>query len=120
MIRFAPLFRLAGAACALVLALALFQAPLRQISPAVEDVMTTLPGMGASRGFVMQVLSTPSGAEIRIDSQPRGTTPFFGNVTCRDGQEVAIEVIGEGRPPWRRVVPCREGGTLRVTARLDR
>ena len=121
MSRWSSLLRLAGAACALTLAVSLFQSPLlRRLPPEwAEEVAATLPGFGPSRGFVTQVLSMPAGAEVWIDGQRRGTTPFFGNVTCREGAEVTIDVVAPERRPWRRAVPCRQGQTLKVTARLD-
>ncbi|MEO1086190.1 MAG: PEGA domain-containing protein [Acidobacteriota bacterium] len=119
--RLAALCRAASAACALALAITVFSGPLLTLLPdRLSSTLDAIPGIGASRGFVAQILSEPTGATVRIDGVERGTTPFFGNAQCRRGNEVAIEVQAEGYATWRRKLPCREGDTLRATARLER
>ena len=80
--RLAQLCRVLAAASALVFALALFQGPLLGRLPAtVSDQLEGLPGIGASSGFVAQIVSEPAGAKVWIDGRERGETPFFGNAT---------------------------------------
>ena len=117
----APFVQVLAAVCALVLAAALFQGPLLgRMPPGVADAASKLPGFGASQGFVAQILSEPSGAEVRIDGVLRGTTPFFGNARCRADEEIVIEVVADGYKTWQRRLPCRVGDTLTATARLEK
>ncbi|MEO1369490.1 MAG: PEGA domain-containing protein [Acidobacteriota bacterium] len=114
-------FRAGAAACALALSIFVFSDPLLTVlPPTVATTLDAVPGLGSSRGFVAQILSEPTGASVRIDGVERGTTPFFGNVQCRAGSDVEIEVAADGYATWRRELPCREGDTLKATARLER
>ena len=109
----------------LVLALALFWQPLRAtFGPTVIPVVEKMPLPAAlspkAEGFMVRVVSTPSGAEVWIDGTERGRTPLFGNVECDEGQEVVIEVKKAGHPDWRQTEPCRVGEELTVRAPLGR
>lgn len=122
----APAFRLLASLALLVLAFLVMQEPLRmalgrQWIPGLGTL--ELPGLSggtnAAPGFVVQVLSRPSGAEVEIDGVGRGTTPMLGNVQCHDDQKVVIRVHRQGFQPETRRVACREGGRLqaRITLR---
>ena len=115
--------RLLSGLSLVVLALALFWQPLRAvIGPKVVPVIEKVPLpeilRPRAKGFMIRVVSEPSGGTVRIDGAERGRAPLFGNVACGEGQEVVIEVEKAGYPPWRRTVPCRVGGELTVRARL--
>ena len=125
--RGAQAWRLVRAACVLVLAVALFERPLAITWGGGEPGGTgTLARIaervgfgGATRGFHVQVLSSPVGGRVAIAGRYRGEAPFFGNVPCRDGDEITLEVTAKDFRPWVRKVHCREGGTLEVKARLE-
>ncbi|MCG8454771.1 MAG: PEGA domain-containing protein [Holophagales bacterium] len=106
----------------LTLALTLFHHPiLESLVPRLGEGLARI-GLQSSNpapGFMAEVLSTPSGAEVRIDGAHRGTTPFFGNVRCKEGETVTLEVHRAGFETWSRSVPCRQRRTLRAHARLE-
>jgi hypothetical protein len=71
------------------------------------------------KGFMVQALSEPGGARIEIDGRDRGFTPFLGNVSCREGEDVVLTVRAPGYQPWQRKVACREDGQLEIKAQLE-
>ncbi len=87
-------------------------------APVLEKVPLPEVLSPSAKGFMVRVVSEPSGATVWIDGDERGRAPLFGNVACSEGQEVVIEVAAAGHPRWRRTVPCRVGGELTVRARL--
>lgn len=107
-----------------VLVLALFWQPLKavlgyRIAPAMAKVpLPEILRPSAAKGFMVRVVSAPSGATVWIDGNERGRAPLFGNVACDEGQEIVIEVAKAGHPRWRRTVRCRVGKELTVQARL--
>ncbi|MCP4661534.1 MAG: PEGA domain-containing protein [bacterium] len=112
--------RLISRACWLVLALALFHAPLVRVLDPVTRALG-LPGLSRpAGGFMIEITSVPAGGRVFVDGVDRGTAPMFANVACSEGQWVTITVVKEGVPPWERVVGCREGKRLLVQARLNR
>jgi len=114
--------RLAGALRAvsglawLIAALAFFWVPLGWLAGSID--LDVLDFSRPSPGFMLRVLSTPSGADVRIDGQDRGSAPLFTNVACTQGQPVTIQVVKAGYAPWERTVECREEQTLLVQPRL--
>ena len=122
--RVSELLRLLSAAALLVLAVALFWRPIYQVAgPSASRALQRLPLPEALRpgvvdGFMVRVVSEPSGARVAIDGAQRGRTPLFANVPCADEQRIEIVVAKEGFPAWRRSVDCRVGGQLTVRARL--
>lgn len=122
--RWVGLLRVVSSACLVLLALAVFERPLTLVLgpraiPAVSRIpLPALLGPRPARGFMVKLVSEPSGAQVLIDGAERGSAPLFANVACENGQEVAIEVVQPGYPPWRRTVSCRVGGDLTVRARL--
>ncbi len=121
--RLASGLRLLSGLCLLLLALAVFQQPLRRVfSPRLAPVLRQVPVPEVLRpspsGFMVRVMSNPSTATVSIDGADRGTTPLFANVTCTEGQEIRITVHKQGFPAWSRTVACRLGGELTVRANL--
>ena len=122
--RAARILRVLSSLSLALLALAVFWRPLNlvlgpRIAPAARQI--GLPQLFAPRpaeGFMVRVVSEPSGARVLLGGAERGTTPLFANVACEEGQEVAIEVEKTGYPRWRRTVRCRVGGELTARARL--
>ena len=116
--------RLLSALALLCLAVAVFWQPLQRVlAPGAAPALRQLPlpkifGPRPAEGFMVRVVSRPSGATVRIDDTERGSTPLFGNVACQDGQDVRIAVAKQGFPVWSRTVPCRVGGELTVQANL--
>ncbi|MEM6796877.1 MAG: hypothetical protein AAF725_23085, partial [Acidobacteriota bacterium] len=93
----AALLRLAAGCCLLYLSGIVFYQPLADAMPGeLSRSLERIPGVGASGGFMAQILSEPPGAAVAIDGKPRGTAPFFGNVACREGEKVRLEVRAEG------------------------
>ena len=122
-------FRVAGCLRALsglsllVLTLALFWQPLRatfgpRVIPVLEKVPLPAALSPVAEGFLVRVVSEPSGATVWIDGAERGRTPLFGNVACDEGQEVVIAARKPPHPEWRQTVICRVGGELTLRARL--
>ena len=120
----ARLLRVLSSVCLVLLALAIFRRPLAlvlepRLLPAVQQLgIPRLFSPAAAKGFMVRVVSVPSGAKVLVDGADRGATPLFANVVCEEGQKVAIEVEKAGYPRWRRTVPCRVGGELTARARL--
>lgn len=119
--RSSDLWRALAAACALVASVGLWSDPVAALVDKLSAgrVSWSLPGAGAAPGFNARIETVPSGAEVRVDGQDRGTTPFLGNIVCREGEPVSIEVSKKGFRPWVRNPLCRHGGTLEVTATLE-
>ena len=110
--------RLVSSIALLIFALSFFRLPLSYL---FGDGDFHFPdAFGGSPGFIVRVLSTPTGASVRIDGEFRGNAPLFSNVACVDDQPVVIEVSKPGLPVWTRTVACREGQTLLVEPRLER
>jgi len=109
----------------LVCSFTLWSEPLRLIlEPRVSSV---IEGLGVSAlldrprsGFMLQITSIPSGAAFAVKGEERGDTPAIANVPCHDGETVVITVRKEGFAEYQRQVECREGGSLRLRARLVR
>ncbi len=124
-IRLIHFLRLLSGFFLVLLALAVFERPLTlvlgyRVAPTAQRLgLPRLFGPKPDKGFMVRVVSEPSGARVLLDGAERGTTPLFANVACEDGQEVAIEVVQEGYPRWRRTVSCRVGGELTARARLE-
>ncbi len=117
--RVASVLRLIASAALLVAVVAFFYRPLTLVvGPMLYHV--GLPSMFAdpsAPGFVLQVVSQPPGAEVRIGGTLRGTTPAMLNVACRNGEDVPIEIRKSGYPVFRRTILCREG--VPAQARVD-
>ena len=121
--RLASTLRLLSALCLLLLSAAVFWQPLRRaVRPRVAPVLQHVPIpeilRPSARGFMVRVVSEPSGATASIDGAARGSTPLFANVVCEQDQEVRITVVKQGLPAWRQTVRCRVGGEPTVRARL--
>lgn len=115
--------RLLSAVAVLVAVLGFFRQPLAHtVFPDLERwaAETGIHALGPAPGFLLQAASVPPGGTLLVDGEPRGALPFFGNVICRAGDEVRLEVRLEGYEPWVRTVECNEGGRLELTARLAR
>jgi hypothetical protein len=123
--RTAGFLRWISALATLVAVLLLFRAPLARVLPGLDRGLaaTGLDSafrLGPAPGFNLRADSVPSGAELWIGGELKGTLPMLGNVICRSGDSVELEVRLDGYEPWRRELECREGGQLEVTARLKR
>ena len=117
----AEICRLLAAFALLAAVLLLFELPLRAGLAQVLRSSNPLAGLfGPARGFFARIDSQPSGAKIRIDGKNRGETPFLGNVDCRQGDKVEIEIEAKPYQPWRRELECRENGQLEIDAKLSR
>ncbi len=103
-----------AALCALGVSLLLFRGPIEQQWLSRVNLARPTPG------FMAEITSEPSSAEILIDGVPRGATPFVGNVKCQTDEPVRLEVRAAGWDSWKRDIKCREGGSLEVRARLER
>lgn len=119
--------RLVSALALLVAVLGFFRQPLAHsvfpgVFPGLERwaAEAGIGALGPAPGFLLRADSVPPGGTLFVDGEPRGTLPFFGNVICRAGDEVRLEVRLDGYQPWVRTVDCREGGRLQLTARLER
>ena len=116
--------RLLSALALLCLAVAVFWQPLQRVlAPGAAPELRQLPlpklfGPKPDKGFMVRVVSRPSGATVSIDGAERGSTPLFGNVVCQEGQQVHVAVAKQGFPVWSRTVPCRVGGELTIQANL--
>ena len=119
----ASCLRLASALCLLLLAFAVFWQPLRRaVQPRLTSALQHVPLpeilRPRARGFMVRVVSAPSGATVSIDGAARGSTPLFANVVCEQDEKIEIEIAKPGLPAWRRTVQCRVGGELTVRAEL--
>ena len=118
----AKLLRLLAALCFLVAVFGAFRVSLGLAVPA--DWLARLPTIGqpfdrAAPGFMLRMTSTPTGVGVRIDGVVRGTTPWLGNVVCRQDDPIVLEMYRAGYHPWTQTVLCREGSSLDVPIPLD-
>src|SRR5690606_37722652 len=58
----------------------------------------------------------PSRSEVFINGRNLGRTPFVGQVVCRTGEEIRIDVVPPEGLPQRRVGIC-QGTSLRASDR---
>lgn len=120
--RLVAALRWVAAVALLVAVVSLLREPLGHVLPGFDGTLNT-SGLGAALGpapgFLIRADSVPKGASLWIDGEAHGTLPLLGNVVCRDGDEVKLEIRLDGYATWRRTVQCREGGELEVTARLQ-
>lgn len=122
----AAALRWVAALATLAAVVLLFRAPLAHTLLPGLDRTLSVSGvdaalhLGPAPGFQLRAASEPPGGELFADGEALGTLPLLGNVVCRNGQEVELEVRLAGHAPWRRTVECREFGTLEITARLER
>ncbi len=120
----ASILRLLSALFLVLLAVTVFWQPLqRVVNPTGAPALRQLPlpkllGPKPAKGFMVRVVSSPSGATVSIDGADRGSTPLFANVACEDGQDVLIAVAQRGFPAWSRTVSCQVGDELTVQANL--
>lgn len=63
--------------------------------------------------------STPGGAEVVLDGQNLGPTPYSTNLTCASGASRQLEVKKSGYASAKFAVECGHG-TARVSATLKR
>lgn len=117
------IWRALGAACALVASVGLWAEPMVALVDRVSGVRPVLsswaPGsFGVEPGFNARIETVPAGAEVRVDGEVRGETPFLGNIACRAGEPVEIKLSKKGFRPWIRNPICRDTGTLEVSAKL--
>lgn len=125
--RLASTLRLVSSLALLVATWAVFQQPLMTalapwLRPVVEEVQGAGSGWWGSKaasGFMLQVTSNPTGAEVWVNGALRTHTPAIANIACRDGEAVTIALKRPGSKPFERTLACREGGSLRMRIRLD-
>lgn len=109
----------------------LFRAPLAHVLAGPDRATAALAGdeaakgavestfrLGPASGFQVRARSEPQGGELWVDGSYVSTLPVLGNVVCRNGEAVELEVRLEGFQTWRRAIECRENGQLEITARL--
>ncbi len=60
----------------------------------------------------------PSRSEVYLDGRRVGKTPFVGQITCRDGDQIRIEVVPPQGMPIRRTGTCR-GRSLRARGTIE-
>ena len=124
------LWQLIGAACALIAMVGFWAGPLNTLfgENATNGAFFAgkkatngafFAGKKATPGFNVRIVSDPTGAEVNIQGQARGVTPFLGNVPCTEDQEIHIELSSKGFRPWVRNPLCRVGKTLEIDARLQ-
>jgi hypothetical protein len=103
----------------------LLRAPLARVLPGLDRGLAATGidaafQLGPAPGFNLRANSVPPGAELWVDGKLKGPLPMLGNVICRSGRKVELEVRLDGYVPWHRELECREGGQLEVTAKLER
>ncbi len=50
----------------------------------------------------------PRRATVQVDGAAVGQTPYIGDVTCRVGEPVRVEIVGSGGERRAYEVPCRD------------
>ena len=65
--------------------------------------------LGPERELSFMIFSTPDKAEVILDGQPRGQTPVGANLTCRENEQVLVEMRKAGYKAWEKVFRCKEG-----------
>lgn len=118
--------RLVSSLALLVAALAIFRQPLTTalvpwLGSAVQDIESGGGWWGSKSapGFMLNVTSHPTGAEVWVNGALRTHTPAIANIACRDGEAVTIALKRSGAEEFERTLECREGGSLRMRIRLD-
>jgi hypothetical protein len=78
----------------------------RQGQPPTVSLTGSARAGGLSRSTRLSVLVAPDRAKVRVDGAERGSTPFFGDVTCLTGATVVIEVEAPGGKTQRFERTC--------------
>lgn len=120
--RLVATLRWVAAVALLVAMVSLLREPLAHVLPGFDGTLNTSgidSVFGPAPGFLVRASSKPAGGTLWIDGELQGSLPLIGNVVCRDGDEVQLEIRLDGHSTWRRTVQCREGGELEVSARLQ-
>ncbi|MEL7061221.1 MAG: PEGA domain-containing protein [Acidobacteriota bacterium] len=117
----AAVLRLAASACVLGAVVVAFWLPMdgSPTRSVLDRALDAVSPRGAAPGFMLRMTSTPSGAVVGVDGQRVGTTPYLGNVVCRQGERVTIEASAPEHRTWRREIECREGASLDAAPRLE-
>ncbi len=125
--RLATVLRLLSSLALLVAAWLIFQQPLKTalapwLGSAVADIESSGRSWWGSKsapGFMLNVTSNPTAAEVWVNGALRTHTPAIANITCRDGEPVTIALKSSGSRDFERTLACREGGSLRMRIRLE-
>lgn len=80
-------------------------------APAARSAVTPA---GAPVRMSLVVDSVHGRAKVFVDGVPVGDTPFLGDVSCRGGKPVKIDIMPAKRVPITREVECTKGAR-RVT-----
>ncbi|MCC6216825.1 MAG: hypothetical protein IT376_18345 [Polyangiaceae bacterium] len=80
-------------------------------APAARSAATPA---GAPVRMSLVVDSVHGRAQVFVDGVPVGDTPFLGDVSCRGGKPVKIDIMPAKRVPITREVECTKGAR-RVT-----
>ncbi len=75
--------------------------------------------LGPDRELAFMIFSKPDKAEVILDGQPRGKTPVGANLTCRENEQVQLEMRKNGYKLWEKVFRCKEG-RIKVEGTLKR
>jgi len=83
-------------------------APSRpSVAPAGRKPARAAPGALVTTQIVVE--GTGLGrAAVRVDGTAVGQTPYIGDVTCRVGEPVQVEIVGSSDERRSYAVPCRD------------
>jgi hypothetical protein len=84
------------------------EAPLVRPRAAPSSVVVRAPG--APRSIQLGISAGPSRSEIYANGRLLGNTPFVGDMSCKTGMPVRIEVVPPSGPPLVYERECR--GTM--------
>ena len=68
---------------------------------------------GAPVRVTLAVTEAPARSEVYVNGRLVGHSPFLGDVSCKRGSEVRVEVVPAKRAPLVATRPCN-GDTIRI------
>jgi hypothetical protein len=69
---------------------------------------------GTSLRLPMMVMAEPDRSEVLVDGVNVGNSPFVGEVTCKAGEKIQIEMVPPKGLPRKFERMCTPGATLRI------
>lgn len=73
------------------------------------------PAAGPSLRLPVLVSGSEERSDVRVNGKWVGHSPFLGEVTCKVGQTITVDVLPPGKVPRHYVRECVSGAQIRIT-----
>jgi hypothetical protein len=73
---------------------------------------------GEALRVTLAVSAGPARSLVLVNGQRMGKSPFLGDLSCKRGHDVRIEIVPESEPAMRFIRRCK-GGTIEISRRED-